>query len=269
MFINIFAKNLLIIMISSKFIGIIPARFASTRLPGKPLSKIGNKTMIQLVYERISSILEHVVVATDDQRIIDKVQSFGGKAVMTSEHHKSGTSRCAEALEIINKTENIKFDVVINIQGDEPFIVKEQLFKIMKCFENPGTQIATLIKKTNSFDDIFNPSKPKVIVNTKMEAIYFSRSPIPYVRDVEKEEWALKHNFYTHIGIYAYTTDCLREIVKLSQSSLEKAESLEQNCWIENNYKIITDITDFESFSIDTPADLEKAQIIFMENENK
>ena len=252
-------KHQQLILILMKFLGIIPARYASTRLPGKPLAKIGDKTMIRRVYERAKETLEHIIIATDNQMIVDEVKNFGGIAVMTSDTHKSGTSRCKEALDIYEKLSGNKFNVVINIQGDEPFISREHLVKLMLCFENPGTEIATLIKEISDNEDVFNQSKPKVIINKNNEAIYFSRSPIPFVRDVPKNEWHLKHNFYKHIGIYAYKTDILREIIKLKSSSLEIAEALEQNCWIENGYKIMTEQTEIESLSVDTKEDLEKA----------
>ena len=240
-----------------KFIGIIPARFASTRFPGKPLAMIGNKSMIHRVFEQANKAFDDVVVATDDQRIYDEVVRFGGKAVMTSENHKSGTDRCAEAVEIYSKSTNCKFDVVINIQGDEPFIQPEELINLTRCFESPDIQIATLIKPIRDFETIFNPNSPKVIVNTKNEAIYFSRSPIPFIRNCEKENWGDKHLFYKHIGIYAYRISVLKEITNLASSALENAESLEQNRWIEHGYKIGVEYTDIENIAVDTPEDLE------------
>jgi 3-deoxy-manno-octulosonate cytidylyltransferase (CMP-KDO synthetase) len=242
-----------------QFIGIIPARYASTRFPAKPLAVIAGKLMIQRVYERASAILEHVVVASDDVRIIDAVKDFGGKAVMTSEKHRSGTDRCAEALGTIVGMTGINFSVVINIQGDEPFIRSEQIDTIKKCFDDRDTQIATLIKRIDNSSIIFDPNKPKVIIDRHGFALYFSRSPIPYLRDFEKDVWHKKHNFFQHIGMYAYRTNVLHEIAHLLPGELEKAESLEQLRWLENGYRIKAAITEFESFGIDTPEDLKKA----------
>ncbi|MBE9468920.1 MAG: 3-deoxy-manno-octulosonate cytidylyltransferase [Bacteroidetes bacterium] len=241
-----------------KFIGIIPSRYASTRFPGKPLVDIYGKTMIRRVYEQTAKIIDTVVVATDDERIEKEVKKFGGNVIMTSKNHKSGTDRCAEAIDKFQELKNEKFDVIINIQGDEPFIDPEQIKKIISCFDDEETQIATLIKPINNIDDIFNPNKPKVLINKNKQAIYFSRSPIPFVRNFDKNLWIDKHQFYNHIGLYAYKYDVLKEITKLQQSSLEIAESLEQLRWIENDYKIRVEITQNESVSIDTPEDLEK-----------
>jgi len=245
-----------------KIIGIIPARYSSTRLPGKPLADINGKTMIRRVYQRVSDVIDNVIVATDDARITDEVSAFGGISVMTSENHKSGTDRCAEAVVNYEKQTGEKFDVVINIQGDEPFIHKEHLDLLTSCFNDENTQIATLIKKINDIEDVFNPNKPKVIINKNKEAIYFSRSPIPFIRGVENNDWLANHSFYKHIGIYGYKKDVLLNITKLKQSSLEQAESLEQNRWLENSYKIKTEITDIESISIDTKDDLVKIRKI-------
>ncbi|NPA68335.1 MAG: 3-deoxy-manno-octulosonate cytidylyltransferase [Chlorobi bacterium] len=237
-------------------IGIIPARYASSRFPGKPLADINGKSMIERVYENSAKVLENITVATDSKLIFDEVNRFGGKAVMTSENHKSGTDRCAEALEITENERNLKFDIVINIQGDEPFLHEEHLIKLITCFNDKESDIATLAKKITDNEDIFNPNKPKVIFNKHKQALYFSRSPIPYLRNYEKKYWHLKHSFYKHIGIYAYRSDILREITKLPASELELAESLEQNRWLENGFKIKTDLTEKESFSVDTPEDL-------------
>jgi 3-deoxy-manno-octulosonate cytidylyltransferase (CMP-KDO synthetase) len=240
------------------FVGIIPARYASTRFPGKPLVDIGGKTMIQRVYEQSQKALNNVVVATDDERIQTTVKSFGGNVVMTSDHHKSGTDRCQEALTIWSKNIKQTFDVVINIQGDEPFIHPEQLTKLKQCFGNKDTQIATLIKPIKTTEEIFNPNLPKVIFTKDNLAVYFSRSPIPYIRNFTNDEWINKHLFYKHIGIYAYRSEILSKITALPQSSLEIAESLEQNRWIENGFKIRIEFTDHESVAIDTPEDLAK-----------
>jgi len=243
------------------FIGIIPARFQSSRFPGKPLANMAGKPMIQRVYEQAKIALDNVWVATDDERIYDAVVSFGGNAVMTSTNHRSGTDRCNEAYFKIEK----KYDVVINIQGDEPFIQPQQIQTLMNCFDTETVQLATLVKpfkKEDGFEALFNPNSPKVILNQSSEAIYFSRSIIPYIRDVHHTEWLDKHTFYKHIGMYAYRTDVLNEITLLPQSSLELAESLEQLRWIENGYKIKAGMTDIETIGIDTPEDLEKALLL-------
>ncbi len=239
-----------------KFLGIIPARYASTRFPGKPLADINGKTMIQKVYEQVAKALDHVYVATDDKRIEEVVKNFGGNVVMTSSNHQSGTDRIAEAANYIADQLNLHFDVVINIQGDEPFIQPEQINLLKSCFSNPSTQIATLIKKITNSDEIFDPNKVKVVTAKDNRAIYFSRSPIPFVRDENHEEWKNKHEFFKHIGMYAYRLDALMEVTKLEQSSLELTESLEQLRWIESGYWIQTEITEHESIGIDTPEDL-------------
>jgi len=237
-------------------IGIIPARYASTRFPGKPLVDIGGKTMIRRVYEQVQqSRLKEVVVATDDDRILAEVQSFGGKAVMTGSQHQSGTDRCFEAY----CTYDVPTDYIINIQGDEPFIQPEQINQVLDCFENPLTQIATLIKTVATTEELFNPNTPKVVLDNQEQAIYFSRHPIPYFRGAEQENWLMQQRYYKHIGIYGYRADILEQITCLSPSQLEIAESLEQLRWLENGFKIKTALTTYENFGIDTPADLEKA----------
>jgi 3-deoxy-manno-octulosonate cytidylyltransferase (CMP-KDO synthetase) len=240
------------------FLGIVPARYASSRFPGKPLANLGGKTMISRVVEQASKALEHVVVATDDQRIFDAVKSFGGNVVMTSGQHNSGTDRCAEALDIYEKESGESFDAVVNIQGDEPFIQPEQLKQIMSCFSDPSTQIATLVKKAEKNDEISNSNRPKVVINKNKQALYFSRSVIPYFRGDDLQNWYRRHTYYLHVGLYAYTSSVLRQITKLSPSGLELAESLEQLRWLENGYIIKTEITPYESLGIDTPEDLEK-----------
>ena len=240
-----------------KVLGIIPARYASTRFPGKPLTDINGKTMIQRVYEQAKSAnLAEVLVATDDQRIFEHVQSFGGKAVMTGEHHQSGTDRCFEAYQQYNQP----FEYVINIQGDEPFIKPEQINLVAACFDNPQTQLATLIKKIESPEELFNVNSPKVVFNKSGEALYFSRQPIPYCRNVPNDIWHRQHTYYKHIGIYGYRTDILEQITKLPPSALELAESLEQLRWLEHGFKIATAITEFETIGIDTPEDLERVK---------
>jgi 3-deoxy-manno-octulosonate cytidylyltransferase (CMP-KDO synthetase) len=241
-----------------KFAGIIPARYASTRFPGKPLVDIQGKTMIHRVYLQASKVLEHVCVATDDERIADEVKRFGGKVMMTGAHHQSGTDRCAEAATLFQKAHGISFDVIINIQGDEPFIQPDQLTKLMHCFDNAETQIATLVKPIHSADDIFNPNHVKVVLDKNNRAMYFSRSVIPYIRGKETSEWNKHHEFYKHLGIYAYRADILNELTSLKQTTLELAESLEQLRWLENGYRIMVEKTEFESLSVDCPEDLEK-----------
>ncbi len=242
-----------------KFIGIIPARFASTRFPGKPLIDIDGKTMIQRVYEQCmkSKLLSCVFVATDDERIYNHVVSFGGQVVLTSCSHQSGTDRCLEAAKNM-KMPVLQNDVVVNIQGDEPFIDPNQIDLLISCFSDSQTNIATLIKQIHSSDDLFNINKPKVILNKDREAIYFSRTPLPHIRGVDQTQWLNHYVFYNHIGIYAYKMGVLEQITALPASSLEIAESLEQLRWIENGFKIKTQVTDIESVSIDTPEDLKK-----------
>ncbi len=247
-----------------QFAGIIPARYASTRFPGKPLVMIGNKPMVERVYEQALKSLTMVFVATDDERIFEAVRKFGGKAVMTSPEHFSGTDRCAEAVDKIMKEIGEKIDVVINIQGDEPFIQPEQIDLLKLCFNDKTVQIATLIRKAAAGEDIFNPNQPKVILDNEGNAIYFSRAAIPYIRDYEGQEWSARHVYYKHIGLYAYKTEVLKKITKLQRSFLEKAESLEQNRWIENGFKIRCATTEWESFGIDTPEDLKRAATLLL-----
>lgn len=239
------------------FIAIIPARFQSTRFPGKPLAILGTKPIIQHVYENALNAIEHAWVATDDHRIADVVVNFGGKVVMTRNDHQSGTDRCAEAAEKI--AGQMDFDVIINIQGDEPFVRYEQIDALKGCFSDPKTQIATLIKKADDAD-IFNPNRPKVVVDNQQNALLFSRSVIPYIRGKEPDQWLNYHSFYCHLGMYAYRRSILTEITKLAPSTLELAESLEQLRWLENGYRIKTAVTLFESIGIDTPEDLEAAK---------
>lgn len=242
-----------------KFIVIIPARYASTRFPGKPLALLGGKPMIQRVYEQVAGVVEDVVVATDDERIYNAVEAFGGRVVMTSANHKSGTDRCWEAYQ----KQGEEFDVVINVQGDEPFIAHSQLKAIMACFEDEATDIATLVKPFTEEDSLAaleNPNSPKVVLDKQSRAIYFSRSVIPYLRGVEREQWLKTHTYYKHIGMYAFRADVLREVTSLAQSPLELAESLEQLRWLENGYKIGVGISNVETVGIDTPEDLQRAE---------
>jgi 3-deoxy-manno-octulosonate cytidylyltransferase (CMP-KDO synthetase) len=245
-----------------QFVCIIPARYASTRFPGKPLAMIGNKTMIQRVYEQAIKSIDIVYVATDDERIYDNVIKSGGNAVMTSSDHKSGTDRCAEAIETITSLTGRKIDFIINIQGDEPFIKPEQIDLLKSCFLDKRVEIATLIRKTSPGEDIFNPNQPKVIIDSEGNAIYFSRAAIPYYRNTNSSDWSVKHVFFKHLGLYGYRSDTLNKITKLPGSPLEIAESLEQNRWIENGFKIRTAITEWESIGIDTPDDLKRASLL-------
>lgn len=253
-------------MKENTFIGIIPARYASSRFPGKPLAKIDGVMMIERVWRRVSSVLDKVYVATDDERIREAVLSFGGNVVMTSTSHRSGTDRCKEAYDKIGDGRK----VIINIQGDEPFIEPEQLRAIMRCFDSPETQIATLVRPfdaADGFDSLVDNNTPKVTFDKNMNALYFSRSVIPYIRNVHNSEWAEKHQFYTHVGMYAYTAPILAELTRLPQSSLELAESLEQLRWIENGYKIKVGVTNAKSIGIDTPGDLQRAEEMLKRNE--
>lgn len=245
------------------FIGIIPARYASTRFPGKPLAIIGDKPMIQHVYEQAKKALEKVVVATDDQRIYDCVKQFGGEVVMTSPHHPCGTNRCYEAYQKYAGTPREDV-VVINIQGDEPFIQPDQIELLKGCFP---TEIATLVKAFSPTDELAalqNPNSPKVVLGNG-RALYFSRSVIPYMRGVEESKWLEEAErrgtpFYKHIGMYAYRSDVLEKLVSLPQSPLEKTESLEQLRWLEAGYEIRVAVTDTQTIGIDTPEDLVAAE---------
>jgi 3-deoxy-manno-octulosonate cytidylyltransferase (CMP-KDO synthetase) len=237
-------------------LGIIPARYASTRFPAKPLADMGGKSMIRRVYEQAkkSKSLSKVVVATDHEEIYNHVIDFGGDVCMTSTHHASGTDRCYEVL----SKENSSFDYVINIQGDEPFIAPGQIDLLASLLDGT-TELATLIKKIDSVEQLFNPNLVKAVVNKNAEALYFSRSPIPYLRNMEQAEWVTHHHYYKHIGMYAYRNDVLEKITRLEISTLEKAESLEQLRWLENGYKIKVKETSIETMGIDTPEDLEMA----------
>lgn len=237
-------------------LGIIPARFASTRFPGKPLTVINGKTMIRRVYEQASASkkLSKVVVATDDERIANEVKSFGGEVVMTSDQHRSGTDRCAETVSKVAGD----WTAVINIQGDEPFIQPEQIDLLASLFAEADVKIGTLVKKLSDPSDLDNPNTMKVVLDTKNNGMYFSRSCIPFVRGIDKSEWLNANFFYKHIGIYGYRTEVLMAITKLSPGKLEVAESLEQLRWLENGYQIRTAFTELETISIDVPSDLDK-----------
>ncbi len=242
------------------FVGIIPARYQSTRFPGKPLVMIKDKPMIQWVYENAAKALDLVCVATDDDRIFEAVENFGGKAVKTLSTHQSGTDRCAEAARILAADHS--FDVVINIQGDEPFIQSEQIALLKECFVD-DVQIATLVKKIDSTEELFNPNRPKAVLDAQGNALYFSRSAIPHMRGAETGEWIKKHDFWAHIGMYAFRAEVLQQITQLEQGKLELTESLEQLRWLENGYRIKTAETHSQSIGIDTPEDLQAALSLF------
>ena len=237
-----------------KTLGIVPARYASTRFPAKALVDIYGKSMVQRVYEQAKKCLalNEVVVATDDARIFNHVVAFGGRVMMTSKTHQSGTDRCAEVAAALPE-----FDVVINIQGDEPFINPKQIAKVAALFTDVKTALATLVKKIETEEELQNTNTPKVVLNHFSEAVYFSRSVIPYIRGQEIQNWLQHHTFYKHIGIYGYRSAVLHQITKLPVSTLEKAESLEQLRWIENGYRIKVAETNIETLAVDTPADLE------------
>ncbi len=242
------------------FLGIIPARYASIRLPGKPLIEIDGKTMIQRVWEQASLSLEKLVVATDDDRIYNEVVKFGGYAINTNPAHQSGTDRCAEAAEIYKRDTGFLADVVVNIQGDEPFVAPEQISLLCAAFNQPDTLIATLIRKCTQTRDIFDPNQPKVVVDNVSNALYFSRNPIPYIRNKPREKWIHSSLHFKHIGMYAYRSSTLQELAKLEKSSLESTESLEQLRWLESGYRIKTVETTNETLSIDALEDLEQAK---------
>lgn len=241
-----------------KFIGIIPARYASTRFPGKPLADMKGKPMIQRVYEQVSLVLDNICVATDHPDIEAAVKAFGGNVVRSQKEHPSGTDRCREAYHLLGGKE----DIIINIQGDEPFIKPEQIEAIISCFDDPTTKIATLVRPFEAhegWEALANPNSPKVILDNDSNAITFSRSVIPYLRGVEPQEWLSRHTFYKHIGMYAFKASTLDALTALPQSSLELAESLEQMRWIENGYRIKVAITTQETIGIDTPDDMARA----------
>lgn len=243
----------------TKFIAIIPARYASTRFPGKPLAYLADRPIIQHVYERVKTVFADTYVATDDERIYSAVEAFGGKAIMTSGSHRSGTDRCREAYE----KSGILADVIVNVQGDEPFISQRQLNTIQRCFDDGLAQIATLVQPFSTADGwsaLENPNSPKVVVDLNDYALYFSRSVIPYLRGVDKHDWLKAHTFYKHIGLYAYKADVLRHITDMPQSHLEIAESLEQLRWLEAGLRIKVGYTEDRTIGIDTPDDLQRAK---------
>ena len=239
-----------------RFVGIIPARYASTRFPGKPLAILGGKTVIERVYTQVADALDDAYVATDDTRIFDTVTGFGGKAVMTRTDHKSGTDRIEEAVEKIGG----QWDVVVNVQGDEPFIQRSQIDTLCRCFDDDDTQIATLGKPFDSMEAVDNPNSPKIVTDLRGYALYFSRSVIPYVRGAEHDAWMGHYPYLKHLGIYAYRREVLEAVTQLPQSPLELAESLEQLRWLQHGYKIKVGTTDVETIGIDTPDDLARAE---------
>ena len=239
-----------------KVIGIIPSRYASTRFPSKPLAMIKGKTMIQRVWEQAwKSKLNAVVVATDDMRIADEVLKFGGQYVLTDPNHRSGTDRCREALYMVEG----QYDAVVNIQGDEPFIDPAQINQVIELIGRDDTQLASLAKRIDDEDELFSPNVVKVVMDKQGNALYFSRNPIPFMRNLDHDKWLQKGEFYKHIGLYAYKTETLCQIAEMQSTTLEKAESLEQLRWLENGLRIRMGITQLESLSIDTQEDYEKA----------
>ena len=241
-----------------KFIGIIPARYASTRFPGKPLADMKGKPMIQRVYEQVSLVLDNICVATDHPDIEAAVKAFGGNVVRSQKEHPSGTDRCREAYHLLGGKE----DIIINIQGDEPFIKPEQIEAIISCFDDPTTEIATLVRPFYAhagWEALATSNPPTAILDNDSHASTFSRSVIPYLRGVEPQEWLSRHTFYKHIGMYAFKASTLDALTALPQSSLELAESLEQMRWIENGYRIKVAITTQETIGIDTPDDMARA----------
>ncbi len=240
-----------------KVVGIIPARYASTRFPGKPLAMIKGKTMIRRVCEQAwKSKLDAVVVATDDVRIADEVMGFGGRYVLTDPNHRSGTDRCREALDLLEN----QYDAVINIQGDEPFIEPNQINLLVDLISRDDTELASLAMRIDDEDELFSPNAVKVVMDKNGNALYFSRNPMPFMRNIDRKEWLTKGVFYKHIGIYAYKAPTLRRIAEMQPTALECAESLEQLRWLENGLSIRLAVTQSQNVSIDTPSDLAKAE---------
>ena len=252
-----------------KVLAVIPARYASTRFPGKPLALLGGKPMIEWVWERVASLnsLNKAVIATDDGRIAKAVSAFDGKAMLTNSSHRSGTDRCGEVLGRLEAAGE-QYDVVLNVQGDEPFVQQEQLESLIDCFTNSDTQIATLITAINESEGLLSPNSVKVVCDREGRALYFSRQPIPYLRGVAMEEWLQKHTYYKHVGIYAFRASTLKELVRLPQSPLELGENLEQLRWLENGYRIRVCPTEAGNMGIDTPEDLEAAELYLTSKNN-
>jgi 3-deoxy-manno-octulosonate cytidylyltransferase (CMP-KDO synthetase) len=242
-----------------KFLGIIPARFASSRFPGKPLADLGGKPLIQWVYENAGKEIENLIVATDHKGIQEIVQGFGGKVIMTSEHHASGTDRCSEVAGTL-AAKGETYDVILNVQGDEPFVRAQDLRKLKDMFSDPDTQIATLVTPVRTAEDLFNPNVVKVVCESSGSALFFSRQAIPFQRNVPQDSWISEHDYLKHMGIYAYRSEILAKISQLVPSPLEKAESLEQLRWLENGFRIRAGLVQEDSIGIDTPEDLELAR---------
>lgn len=244
-----------------KILAVIPARYASTRFPGKPLALLEGKPIIEWVWQCVAQMpaLTEAVVATDDERILDTVRQFGGRAMMTSTQHRSGTDRCGEVLTNL-EGQGQQFDVVINLQGDEPFTQQSQLENLIDCFAHADTQIATLRTPIDSTEELFSPNNVKVVCGKDGRALYFSRQPIPYLRGAESSEWLKRQPYYKHVGIYAFRAETLKEVVKLEPSALEVSESLEQLRWLENGYNIQVRTTEQANIGIDTPEDLAAAE---------
>lgn len=250
-----------------KTLALIPARFASSRFPGKPLADIAGKTMIQRVYERAAQVFANCYVATDDERIELAVSKFGGKTVLTSPDHRSGTDRCREALDKVEAATGERFDVVINVQGDEPFVDPEQLQQLYNLLHDNSVDIATLVKPFEADEDIFNPNSPKVVLSLDGYALYFSRLPIPFLQaEANRSHWQEVYPYYKHLGVYGYRAEVLRRITELIQSPLELAESLEQLRWLENGYRIKTGITSIPNYSVDTPEDIDEILQLYSDN---
>ena len=240
-----------------KIVAIIPARYASTRFPGKPLVEIKGKAMVQRVYEQaLKSEVDKVVVATDDQRIVACIESFGGNVIMTSEDHPNGTCRCEEVLSKLGE----QFDAVVNVQGDEPFIDPSQINQVVTLLKSKA-QIATLVKAIGDEKTLFDTNKPKVVLSEEGRALYFSRQVVPFIRDVKQSEWLSNNTFYKHIGIYGYQSEVLKELVTLKPGKLEDLEKLEQLRWLENGYQIMVAETTLETIGIDTPEDLSSLSV--------
>ncbi len=242
---------------STKILGVIPARYESTRFPGKPLALLKGKAMIRWVYEGASDVFDQLVVATDDERILHAVHDFGGQAVMTSKDHRSGTERCAEALELVEKNLRVEFSHIVNIQGDEPLVSDKQLKELIACLSRPGTEVATLVAPFEPDEDPSSRHLVKVVVNQKAEALYFSRALIPYPAKAEHQPEYLKH-----IGLYGFSSSALRKISKLPTSQLELSESLEQLRWLDHGMVIRTAQTSHRSVGVDTPEELEHLNAI-------
>lgn len=246
--------------LSMRTLGLIPARYASTRLPGKPLSDINGKPMVQWVYEAASQALDLVYVATDDERIAEAVRTFGGKVVITAAEHENGTSRCLEAMEKLQRSEGHSFDVVVNIQGDEPMLESSLLQSLTNCFEDPTVEMATIVSPVRDARDLLNESEAFVVLDIYQNALYFSRSVIPFVKEVKRSNWLDSVPFYRHLGLYAYSVQALKDFQAMGPSFLEQAERLEQNRWLQNGRKIRCAIAESESVPVDTPMDLDRVR---------